>query len=850
MPPVELVELTPQHPVRYVDGDVEFVSHPDGTELVNLSGPGDSFLAALELDFEDAGFGANLAQYMSASQRYGLAQRLCEYARTDLESRKHWEDMTETALRLLGIEKIDASNLPFPGAAAVQHPVLAEACVQFQANAIQEFFPATGPVKGEHAGEATEESEARVRRAESFMNFYLTTEDPGYYADTDQMLFYLPIAGSVFRKGWTDPRNGLPRSRYVKAEDFIVPYTARDLENCSRYAHRYTMTGSEIRRAMARGEFIDVDLPRPPPIENEENSGQRLEDAADRRQRVVHEDDEIYEIYEYHIEISLPEGVDELDDGRFELPYIITVDATTQEILSIRRNWREDDPERRKRIWFTHYKFLPGLGFYGWGFLHVIGSLCEAVSGSVRALLDSALMATLQGGFRAKDGAKSGSSIQIEPGKWKDVDATYEELQKTFYTPPFREPSPALHQLFVSLVQDARRFASLTEVLVGQADNKAPVGTTIALIEQSMKLFSAIHKRIFAAAREEFRILAELFFEFAPYDEYPYHVAGEAKYALREDFDPRTVDFIPVADPNIVSDVQRISISQAVLEIIKAFPHLFGVEEQVEAVRRFLQALRVPDFERIAPRVPTPIRIDPIGENARAMIGQQIRAFPGQQHELHKAAHWRQIEIARNTLPADQFEQVYTILMSHIREHEALQMLELVSSQMQQSTGVPLPPIDIYRADESLPPDVEMALTIAAAQNLPPVPPPHPMSVGAQQAAESDQAAKDAEAQAKIERETAAFVARLKQQEHEHAQRLRHREEEHRAKLRQLAESTAAQIVRQSADAQARRRQDMARGRTKLALEVARERESARARTEAEKKRVRKSTRRGGGGGQ
>lgn len=830
----EVIELYPQGPVTSRHGDVELTKFPDGAEVVDLFAGAANASELASLSVETEGFGANLAERLTGSQRSGIAQTLIEYSRVDLESRKDWEELTNRALRLLGIDKVDASQLPFPGAAAVQHPVLAEACVQFQAHAIEEFFPATGPVKGENAGEATEEMLAQIDRAEDWMNFYLTVEDPDYYGDTDQMLFYLPIAGSVFRKVWMDPRDGLPHARYVKAEDFIAPYFARDLKNCPRYAHRYTMTGAEIRRAMARGEFIQVDLPEPPTY-SDEGEGRSIEDRADRRTRVLHQDDELYEMLEYHVEFALPEGVDEYDDGMLDLSYIITVDATTQEVLAIRRNWRENDPTAQKRIWFAHYKFLPGLGFYGWGFLHVIGQLCEAISGGVRAQLDSALMATVQGGFRAKDGAKKGGSLSIKPGVYQDIDATIDELAKTFYTPPFKEPSPALTQMIGALIQDARKFASITEVLTGGADNKGPVGTTIALIEQSMKLFTAIHKRIFAAAREEFRMLAELFYDFAPYDEYPYHLEGEAKYALRSDFDER-VDFIPVADPNIISSVQRIAMAQAVLELIKTDPQLYGPEERVEAHRRFLRALKVPDYQKLEPKLPKATRLDPIGENAMAMMGKMIRAFPGQHHRLHIMAHWRQIEIAQNTLPADQFDAVYTVLMSHIREHETLEMIEQVNAQMQQSIGVPLPPIDIYGQNEDLPPELEMALTIAAARALPPVPPPHPMSAAGQaaaqqQAAQQQQAdnseAEDARTVAQIERETAAFAAKQRQSELAHQQALRHADERHRSEMARLDEQTAADILRTNAAT-----------RSKLVLENQRERQKLRSQREQDNRKA------------
>lgn len=829
MPPSEVIELRPQHPVTFKGDGADFTQHPDGTEMVNLFGPGDDNQITGIQQGESSAFSAggspfsqNLAEYMSTSQRNYLAQRLTEYHRVDLDSRKEWEQLTKSALSLLGIEKLEMSRLPFPGAASMQHPVIAEACVQFNSNAIQEFFPPTGPVKGDPLGDVTDDIEDSAERAAGYMNYYLTVTDTGYYADKDQSLFYLPVAGSLFTKACLDPRDQLPRARYVKAEDFVAPYFARDLENCSRYCHQYQMTGSEIAKAMALGEFVDLKLPRPG-LTTEEGDGQRIEDVSDRRVRSLHEEDELFDILEYHIDLNLADGVDELDEGGLELPYIVICDKTSQEILSVRRNWRQTDPLHKKRVWFAHYKFLPGLGFYGWGFLHVIGSLAESIGGSARALLDSALMATVQGGFRAKDGAKKGGSLAIQPGKWLDIDASSEELAKTFYTPPAKEPSSALVNLFQAMVADARRFASLTEVLVGQADNKAPVGTTLALIEQSMKLFTAVHKRIFAAAREEFRMLRELIHDFAPQRAYPYHMAGQAQQAMKADFGDHT-SFVPVADPNIISDVQRIAMAQAVLELVEKAPQLYGPEQVVEAHTRFLKALKVPDWQKLVPQLPQPTYMDPVGENMLMMTGKAVRAYPGQRHDLHNLLHDRQDQIAQNTLPPDQYQVVHSALMSHIREHLALQQFEQVSAGMKQSHSIPLPPTDLYGANQPMDPKVEMAVSILAAQNLPPVPAPVPGSqasvqgggpqsgqappqVEAQAQMQADQAKtaagirnKEAETHAKIQRETASYVADHKQREEEHVQRLRHIEEEFQLRNRLENNEAAASILRKHAD--------------------------------------------------
>jgi hypothetical protein len=811
----EIVELFPDRysNPRFNSGDEEIdIGSGVPDEIVDTLDDGPSSQFSTEPEDEEEQFSDNIAELLTSSQRSNVADRLVEYYEVDLSARQDWSAMSDRALILLGIDKVDMSQLPFPGAAAVQHPIIAEACTQFQANAIEEFFPATGPVQGSIAGKTTPESEAQADRAEGFMNFQLTTVDTDYYADTDQMLFYLPIIGSVFRKAFHDPRDQMPKLRYVKSEDFIAPYGARDLKNCPRYAHQYTMTGQEIKRAQNRGEFIDVSLPRVDVVTDESGDvGTKMEDRSNRMRRVVHEDDRLYQILEYHIDFTLPQQVDTYDDGMYEPPYIITVDRENREILSIRRNWKEGDQTYTKRVWFTHYKFLPGLGFYGWGFLHVIGSLADAISGSMRALLDSALMATVQGGFRAKDGIKQAGSVSIEPGKWKDMDATSEDLSKTFYTPPFKEPSPALAQLITSMVADGRRFASLTETLVGTADNKAPVGTTLALIEQSMKVFTAIHKRIFAAAREEFRMLAELLYEYGP-EEYPYYMDGDEKMALKSDFDER-IDFIPVADPNIVSSVQRIAMAQAQIELMNSNPQLYGPEQMVEAHKRLLKALKVPMVDAVEPKSKSAVRMDPVGENASMMVGHTVKAFPGQLHDMHNNLHRIALQMGLNTMDPKSFPAFEAAVTSHMREHDALAMIEQVSAQMQQSMGVPLPPSD-YLSDspEEISPELEQAITIAASQNLPTVPPPQQGSVAQQQAqqaqqpqvdpmaeAEAKNKAREAEAMGSMEREAAKTAADIKRKDEEHKQTLRQRETEHRQKLKLMSETAAAEIIRKHA---------------------------------------------------
>jgi hypothetical protein len=810
------------------------VEDPDGDVVTELSNGDTEFNFSGEesaLGGDDQSFDANLAERMSMSETRTLADLIVQFKDTDISARADWNRMRENALRLLGVTEVDLEKLPFPGAARVYHPVLAEAVVQFQSNAIEEFFPATGPVKGALAGDATDENTAQVDRAETFMNFMLTTLDKGYYADCDQELFVLPIDGSTFKKVFLDPVTGMPMSRFVRADDFIVPFYVSDLTMSPRYIHKYQMTGEEIEMAIMRGKWLQVPLP----AQDTASSGNEVDVRAksDRLRRVMHDTDKLYTILEAHLMRDLPEGVDEYveydEEGQhtFMPSYVCYVIEETRELLAVNRLWDPEDPEHTKEVWFSHKKFLPGLGFYGWGFPHVIGALAEAATGAERALLDSALMATMQGGFRAKDGAKTGDAITIEPGKYKEIDATIEELNKTFFNPPFKEPSPALFQMLQSIVQDARRFASITEVLVGTADNKAPVGTTIALIEQSMKLFTAIHKRIFAAAKEEFMQLAKLIYRHAPFEQYPYYVKGEGQMMLKSDFDAR-VDFIPVADPNIISSVQRIALNQAVLELVNTRPDLYGPEQVAVVHEEFLKALKVPYLDKIRPQIPKPTYVDGVTENAMMIIGKGVKAFPGQAHQAHIMLHQQMIMFAQASLPPDQFEPVYMNAMTHIREHMALLMIEQLSAQMQKAMGVPMPPIDPASNTEDMDPELEMALTITAARLMPQLPMlPAPGGANGGEQAAPDPAA-DAEAQARaleiettarIERETTGFVAQQHQDQERHAQQLRQNDELHRQKMKQMDEASAAEIIRKNAQSIAQQRATSASTALKLAQE-------------------------------
>lgn len=691
----------------------------------------------------------NLASKLDPNQRMQIADELIEYMETDERSRAMHMSRMADALTLMGLTDIPTGDVPFDGAATVTHPLIAEACTQFQARAIEELFPAGGPIKAVVIGKKTEEREEQAHRVETFMNYQLTEEDEDHFWNKDQMLFYLPLAGSAFMKAHIDPISGMAVSRFVKSEDFIVPYHAKSLRAAPRYCHRYPMWSNDVRRAQVAGTFIeDARLVATPALVRDDTHIQSrresMEDIADDRTPTQHYDDTVYQIIEYHIDYCMPWD----DEDGIAPPYIVTVEKESREVLAVRRNWKHDDETLRKRLWFAHYKYLPGLGFYGIGVLHTIGSLAKAASGSMRALLDAAAFSNFQGGFKAKSGASISGEMRLVPGEWRDVDASFEELSKMFYTPPFKEPSPALAKMLEVMIGEGRRFLTTTEMQVGDGNNTGPVGTTLALIEQSGKVFSAIHKRCHKAAREEFRMLGELNHEFAKQERYPYEVEGDESEILREDFDGR-VDIIPVSDPNIWSSTQRIAQSQAVLELINQDPQLYGEEQRRTAHRRILSALRVPEPDEILPET-TKARLDPVTENQNFLFGKPARAYYEQDHDAHMAVHMNFVQRMAGMAP-ELVEMIEPALRAHMAEHTAMKYRQ----EIEQELGMPLFPYDPHGqiTEAELPSDVENMLSAAVAQRMAPPPPPP------EEEKPDDEDEKDARIIADLERKAAEAEA-------------------------------------------------------------------------------------------
>ena len=627
---------------------------------------------------------SNLAEELDEKEVAKVGKDLVRAYEDDKSSRKNWEDQYSKGLRMLGVIVEDRQD-PFPGASGVHHPLLAEAATQFQARAIAEMFPAGGPVKTQIIGKTTDKKLEQAQRVQDFMNFQVTQEIPDYFNELDQMLFYLSLAGSAFKKIYFD--NTLDRicSKFVPAEEFVISMENTDLETADRYTQVMKLTRTEVRKHQISGYYKDVPLTKSDPNTGA-TSGDMVEQTLQRLEGMTPSmASKIHTLLEVHANVDLGEDPDQL-----ALPYIITIDYESQRVLSIRRNWKEEDSLKRKRTYFIHYKYLPGLGFYGFGLIQMIGGLQHASTGALRALLDSAAFANLNGGFRAKGARIEGGDITISPGEWVEVEAYGDDLRKSFIPLPFKEPSPTLLQLLGVLTESGRRFASIADAMIGDSAGSGPVGTTIALIEQGSKVFSAIHKRIHQAQGREFKLIYELNGEYLD-DEYSFEVIGENKKIRRKDFSA-SISVVPVSDPNIFSQAQRIALAQTGLQLARETPDVVDVKE---ATRRFLQALSIPDYmDLIIEDEDTPRR-DPVSENMAILNTMPIQVFEDQDHQAHMQVHSQFMNDPRFGGNPEAKERLYPAMLAHIGQH----MAYLYQQQMQASVpeGNPISSGDFNR---------------------------------------------------------------------------------------------------------------------------------------------------------
>ena len=612
----------------------------------------------MEVEAEPYNHEANLAEVLEEGVLSSIASDLQSKVKEDLESRQDWEEAIAKGLNLLGINYEDRSD-PFLGASGVTHPLLSEATTQFQSQAYKEMLPSGGPVKTQILGVASKETEDQAQRIKDYMNYQITEVMEEYDQDTDQMLFYLPLTGSTFKKVYFDPTKQRAVSKFVPAEDLIVPYSASDIRTAERVTHMVRMSSNDIRKLQVAGVYKDVELST---TDTGDDEG-AIQETTDELQGLhPNYSDDSYTLLEVHVDLDL-EGFEDLDsEGQpsgIMLPYIVTIDQGSNKVLSVVRNFREQDPLKRKRQYFVHFKFLPGFGFYGFGLLHTIGGLSRAATSILRQLIDAGTLSNLPAGFKARGVRIRNDDEPLNPGEFRDIDVPGGDLKNSIIPLPYKEPSGTLAQLLGVVVDSGRRFAQVADAKISDVNSQAPVGTTVALIEQGSKIISSIHKRLHYAQKQEFRMLAEIFSE-NPVP-YPYFVGNVAPQIMQNDFDGR-VDILPVSDPNIFSMSQRLSLAQTQLQLAQAAPQ---IHNQYEAYRRMYDALDVKNIDGILPPPQPPAPVDPATENANSMKGLPLQVFPQQDHEAHLVVH----AMFLSNMVAQANPQGFLLLQSHVQEH-------------------------------------------------------------------------------------------------------------------------------------------------------------------------------------
>ena len=580
---------------------------------------------------QSEGHFANLADGMSEAELQSLGQTLYDQYTEYKESRGDWEQSYREGLELLGF-KYERRTEPFKGASGVNHPVLAEAVTQFQATAYKELLPSDGPVRTQILGDITVAREEQSKRVKDFMNYQLMDQMKEYEPEFDQMLFYLPLSGSTFKKVYYDELLGRAVSKFVPAEDLIVPYSATSLDDAEAIVHVIKMSGNELRKQQVAGFYRDVKLGEPPVTENQlEEKKLQLEGISKDGQ------EDQYTLYEMHTNLDLA-GYEDMDENGIptgiKLPYIITFADDNQTILSIRRNFKVDDPLKKKVDYFVQFKFLPGTGFYGFGLIHMIGGLTRTATAALRQLLDAGTLANLPAGFKTRGLRIRDDAQPLQPGEFRDVDAPGGNIRDQFMQLPFKGPDATLLQLMGIVVNAGQRFASIADSQVGDMNQQAAVGTTVALLERGSRVMSAIHKRLYVGLKQEFKLLSEVFKTYLP-AEYPYDVPGATRNIKVQDFDDK-VDILPVADPNIFSQTQRISMAQTQLQLAQTNPQIHDI---YQAYRSMYDALGIKNVNAILPPPAVPTPLDPSLEEIAAMGMKPFQAFPGQDHKAHIDSH-------------------------------------------------------------------------------------------------------------------------------------------------------------------------------------------------------------------
>ena len=674
--------------------DIEIIQDDDGGVIVD-------FDPSMRNRGDEGDFNRNLAEELESSLLGVVGNELMGEFDANKASRKDWEDTYRDGLDMLGFTYSERT-LPFRGSTGVTHPLLAEAATQFQAQAFNEMLPPDGPVRTAIVGEPTKDKEQQARRVKEFMNYYITNVMEEYTPEFDQMLFFLPLAGSTFKKVYFDEGLNRAVSKFVPAENLVVPYETSSLETCPCITNVVNMPLNELRKLQISGFYADVDVL--PGVESQN----QLNDEMDKIQGVQASNiDYDVTLLEFHVELDLSGFEDVGEDGEetgIKLPYVVTVVENSGKVISIRRNYLEDDEDRKKIQYFVHYKFLPGFGFYGLGLIHTIGGLSRTATAALRQLIDAGTLSNLPAGFKARGMRIRDDAEPLQPGEFRDVDAPGGAIRDNLIPLPFKGPDQTLFQLLGFVVDAGQRFATITDLKVGDGNQNAPVGTTVAMLEQGSRVMSAVHKRMHYSMRQEFKLMVRVMHESLP-QEYPFSVEGGDQTIMASDFDGR-IDVVPISNPNVFSQAQRIALAQAQLQMATQAPEMHNMHE---AFRRMYDALGVKDVDRLlnAPSTAEEIPKDPAQENIDAIENVSLKAFDGQNHDAHIMSH---LLFSASPL-AGQTPSIITALQKHVTEHVKIKSEETAMMQfMQQSQGQP--PTD----DQLL--EIEMMIAQNIAQEL------------------------------------------------------------------------------------------------------------------------------------
>ena len=677
IPEEEIVDAA--EAVTDTSGETEVQLDEDGGATINF----DPTATALEGGEEHD---ANLAEFLEDKILDPLASELMDKYSTYKETRGDWEESYREGLSLLGF-KYTTRTEPFKGASSVTHPVLAEAVTQFQAQAYKELLPAEGPVRTQILGDVNVVKEEQSKRVKDFMNYQIMDQMKEYEPEFDQMLFYLPLSGSTFKKVYYDDLLGRAVSKFIPAEDIVVPYSATSLEDAEAIIHMVKMSENDLRKQMYSGFYREVEL----------GEAQLKQDRIKEKELEIegikaNTSEDMYTILEMHVNLDL-EGYEDMDpegeETGIKLPYIVTVDESSNEILSIRRNYDEQDPLKKKKDYFVHYKFLPGMGFYGLGLIHMIGGLSRTATVALRQLLDAGTLANLPAGFKTRGVRMRDDAQPLQPGEFRDVDVPGGNIKDQFMQLPFKGPDQTLLQLMGICVESAKRFASIADSQVGDMNSQAAVGTTVALLERGSRVMSAIHKRLYVGLKNEFKLLAGVFKTYLP-PEYPYDVPGASRNVKVADFDDK-IDILPVADPNIYSQTQRISMAQAQLQLAQSNPKMHNM---YQAYRSMYEAFGIKNINAILPPPQPPQPMDPSLEHIMAISGKPFQAFPGQDHKAHIDAHlsFMSISMVQNnpmammSLQKNILEHISLMAQEQIQLEyvEEIKEMQMIQQQMQQ----------------------------------------------------------------------------------------------------------------------------------------------------------------------